>query len=134
MASRAPISALCATEFVAAPAWAQDPLEGAVLYADLCSACHGADLRGEGPMAPVLTVPPADLTRLGAGADVPTLAVARQIDGRDPMAAHGGEMPLFGPWVQGNGADVAMTGPGGQPILMARPIANLIAFLMEVQS
>lgn len=134
MASAPPLFTLLAAALVAAPALAQDPLEGAVLYADYCSVCHGADLRGDGPMAPIFTVPPADLTRLGAGADFPTLAVARQIDGRDPMLAHGGEMPLFGPWFQGNGADVAMTGPGGQPILMARPIADLIAFLMEVQS
>lgn len=35
---------------------------GAQIYADNCAACHGADGRGEGPLAKGLTVKPADLT------------------------------------------------------------------------
>ena len=43
-------------------------------------------------------------------------------------------MPLFGAWFEGEGADVAMQGPGGQPVMLSRPIADLIAYLMEIQS
>ena len=43
-------------------------------------------------------------------------------------------MPLFGRWFEGVGADVALPGPGGQPILMSRPIADLITYLQEIQS
>lgn len=116
------------------PAFAQDAASGAALYADYCAVCHGTDATGDGPMAEVLTVPPPDLTRLSAGGAFPLLQVARQIDGRRPMRAHGGEMPLFGRWFEGDGADVAMTGEGGQPVMLSRPIADLIAYLMEIQS
>jgi hypothetical protein len=85
-------------------------------------------------MAPALTVAPTDLTQLAQGdGGFPILRVARQIDGRAPMAAHGGEMPLFGAWFEGQGADVALSGPGGQPIMLTASMADLISYLMEVQ-
>lgn len=118
----------------AAPVSAQDAEVGAALYVDYCSVCHGTSGRGDGPMAEALTVPPTDLTALAGDGAFPVLRVARQIDGRDPLLAHGGEMPLFGPWFEGDGADVAMSGPGGQPVMLSRPIADLIAYLMEIQS
>ena len=37
-------------------------MEGASLYPGHCAACHGADGRGDGPMAAGLPVPPADLS------------------------------------------------------------------------
>jgi hypothetical protein len=85
-------------------------------------------------MAEALTVAPPNLTMLAEDGAFPALRVARQIDGRDPLVAHGGEMPLYGRWFEGDGADVAMTGPGGQPMMLSRPIADLIAYLMEIQS
>jgi len=117
----------------AAPAAAQDAERGAALYADFCAVCHGEQARGDGPMAEALTLAPPDLTGLEEGGTFPTLRVVRQIDGRDPTLAHGGEMPLFGAWFQGDGADIALPGPGGQPILMSRPIADLVTYLMEIQ-
>ena len=117
-----------------APVLAQDAMTGGMLYADFCAVCHGADATGGGPMAEALTVAPPDLTMLAAEGAFPVLRVAGQIDGRDPLLAHGGAMPLFGPWFEGQGADVALPGPGGQPVMMSQPIADLIAYLMEVQS
>lgn len=119
---------------LSAPAVAQDAARGAVLYTDFCAVCHGAEAAGDGPMAEVLTLAPPDLRRLSEGGAFPVLRVARQIDGRNPLLAHGGEMPLFGTWFEGDGADVAVSGDGGQPVMMSRPIADLIAYLMEVQS
>jgi mono/diheme cytochrome c family protein len=118
----------------AAPLSAQEADVGATLYADFCAVCHGPGGQGDGPMAEVLTLAPADLTTLSRDGAFPVLRVARQVDGRDPLLAHGGEMPIFGAWFEGEGADVAMTGPGGQPVMLSRPIADLIAYLMEIQS
>ena len=41
---------------------------------------------------------------------------------------------IFRPALLACAAAVAMAGPGGQPILMSRPIADLVAYLMEIQS
>lgn len=117
----------------AAPAPAQDAEAGRALYLDFCAACHGMEAKGDGPMRDLLRVPPSDLTALAQGGEFPILRVAGQIDGRHPVMAHGGDMPIFGRWFQGVGADVALAGPGGQPILMSRPVADLITWLMEVQ-
>ena len=119
---------------LAAAAHAQDAENGRALYTDYCAVCHGENLQGDGPLAEALTIPPPDLTALAGEGDFPLVAVASQIDGRDPLLAHGGEMPLFGAWFEGDGADVAMRTPGGQPVMMSRPIADLIAFLMENQT
>lgn len=126
--------AILAPLCLAGPAHAQDAGAGRVLYGDFCAVCHGESLMGDGPMAEALTVAPPDLTRLAGTGEFPILDVAARIDGRDPLAAHGGEMPLFGEWFEGAGADVALQGPGGQPVMLSRPIADLIAFLMENQS
>jgi len=64
-----------------------------------CSACHGMEGRGDGPVAPVLRTPPADLTRIAArrGGAFPDADVADFIDGRTDVAAHGSrEMPVWG--------------------------------------
>ncbi len=126
--------ALAALLALSGAANAQDAGEGGQIFARYCAACHGTDARGNGVMAEVLTLVPPDLTGLGQGADFPVLQVVRQIDGRDPLLAHGGEMPIFGMWFEGDGADVALPGPGGQPILVSRPIADLVTFLISVQS
>jgi mono/diheme cytochrome c family protein len=124
---------LIAAALMALPAAAQDAEVGAELYGDFCAVCHGEDARGGGPMAALLTLPPTDLTALTVDGEFPLTRVARQIDGRRPMLAHGGEMPIYGRYFEGQGADVAMTGEGGQPVMLSRPIADLIAYLLEVQ-
>ncbi|NKX46232.1 c-type cytochrome [Roseicyclus persicicus] len=130
---RTPIQTLAAICLAAAPALAQDAEAGRALYLEFCATCHGLEARGDGVMAEVLTIAPPDLTGLAGGGAFPTLQVAQQVDGRHPLLAHGGDMPLFGRWFEGDGADVALAGPGGQPILMGRPIADLITYLMEIQ-
>lgn len=64
-----------------------------------CSACHGMDGRGDGPLLDVLRIPPADLTRIAArrGGVFPDAEIADRIDGRAEVRAHGGrEMPVWG--------------------------------------
>jgi mono/diheme cytochrome c family protein len=64
-----------------------------------CVSCHGADARGTGPVADALQTPPADLRRISArhGSAFPDAEIARTIDGRFSIAAHGPrEMPVWG--------------------------------------
>ncbi len=118
----------------ALPAQAQDAEIGQDLFLSYCSACHGPAGQGDGPMAEVLTVAPPDLRQIAArnGGVFPVLGVAAQIDGRDPLLAHGGEMPIFGRWFATEG-EVALAEPSGQPVLMANSIADLVSYLMEIQ-
>ena len=110
-----------------------DVVEGGGIFAAYCATCHGDGARGDGRMGTVLTVLPPDLTTLAAdnGGVFPVTRVVRQIDGRDPMLAHGGTMPLFGDFFEGEGAAIAAE--TGQPILTSRPIADVAAWLESVQ-
>lgn len=112
-----------------------DPKDGRDLYRTYCWQCHGRDATGNGPMAEMLAIETPDLTRLAArnGGTFPLEAVARQVDGRAPVLAHGGEMPLFGP-VLDSDQQVALALPSGQPMMTGLPLANLITYLQSVQT
>ena len=106
---------------------------GEAIYDRYCAACHGAEATGEGPMQAVLTVPPTDLTALSAGNDgaFPTGRVVKRIDGRDPLVAHGSEMPVYGDFFEGS--DASLKTESGQPILTSTPVTDLIAYIESVQ-
>ena len=73
--------------------------EGRVLYGRYCASCHGPAADGHGPVASVLTHSPTDLRRLGDrdGRPLDAARIARWIDGREDVAAHGTrEMPVWG--------------------------------------
>ncbi len=112
---------------------AQDVDIGGDLFTTYCAACHGIEGRGDGGMAAILEVLPSDLTGLAARNDgvFPTISVVRQIDGRDPLLAHGGPMPLFGHFFEGD--DTPMKAETGQPIMTSRTIADLVAWLKSIQ-
>ena len=120
---------------LAAPAMAQNVDAGKLLYADVCAACHGIDATGGGPMVPALAVQPPDLTQLSAGNDgvFPVVRVVFQIDGRDPMIAHGGPMPIFGPYLDGGGS-AALSAPDGTPILTSPAMVDLVRYLESIQN
>jgi mono/diheme cytochrome c family protein len=72
---------------------------GQQYFVRYCSACHGVTGRGDGPAAPALRTPPADLTRIAQrrGGRFPTAEMAAVIDGRTVVPAHGSrEMPVWG--------------------------------------
>lgn len=130
--------ALLLTLLLSAPAAAQDiepgdAMEGAEIFATYCATCHGLEGLGDGRMAPILTVLPPDLTQLQAraGGVFPVAASIFQIDGRDPVLAHGADMPLFGEFFQG--FDIALKTETGQPIMTSKPIADVVAYLKEIQ-
>lgn len=118
---------------IALPALAQDIAPGEEVYLDHCAACHGLELEGNGPMAGVMTIKPTDLTALSRNNDgtFPLIRVIKRIDGRDPLVAHGSDMPVYGYFFEGD--DVALKTDTGQPILTSEPISRLIDYLKTVQ-
>lgn len=116
---------------LAAPAAAQDAERGARLFAEHCAVCHGAGLRGDGPMAEILLVPPPDLTRIAERYDgFPRVGIAWKIDGRDPLVSHGGDMPLFG-FVFGEMSEIMRD--GSQVVLTAPEVVDMVAYLERMQ-
>ena len=72
---------------------------GRRIFVQYCSACHGLEGRGNGPVASVLHPPPADLTRIAQrrGGHFPAAEIAATIDGRAEVRAHGSRsMPVWG--------------------------------------
>ncbi|WP_027255929.1 c-type cytochrome [Leisingera aquimarina] len=125
-----------AVAIAAGPVWAQDTGadEGRDLFLYFCAECHGKDAASLGPMAEMMALRPPDLRQLTErnGGEFPIEAVAKQIDGRQPVAAHG-DMPVFGPSLDED-QYVAMALPSGQPMMVPRSLHNLIVYLQSVQS
>jgi len=81
---------------------------GAEMYKTWCSSCHGAQGRGDGPVAAALKKPPADLTQLAKknGGKFPTGRVREYIEGTKEVAAHGSrDMPVWGTFFKRLGED-----------------------------
>lgn len=83
----------------AAIAQADDVGLGRQIYLERCASCHGLTGEGDGPVARALSTPSANLRRLSErfGNPLPVDQVARFIDGRDEVKAHGPrDMPVWG--------------------------------------
>ncbi|MDJ0631535.1 MAG: c-type cytochrome [Rhodobacter sp.] len=117
----------------AGAASAQDPEEGAALFQIYCASCHGDAATGDGVMTSVLNIAVPDLTGLSRGNDgvFPRAWVVYKIDGRDPVLAHGGEMPFFGDLFEGE--MTAFKTASGQPILTGAGIVSLVMWLETQQ-
>ena len=77
----------------------QDYNSGEYLYRAFCASCHGGRGSGDGSVAGILRVPPANLTQIArqAGGTFPRDRVFAAIDGRQAIRGHGlGEMPVWG--------------------------------------
>ncbi len=102
---------------------------GRVTYRIYCTNCHGAAAQGDGRLAELLKVKPADLTRLvEKDGTFPAEEVRRSIDGRDEVAGHGmREMPVWG--------DV-FSDPSGTPEGAAAAkakVTDLVEYLRSIQ-
>jgi len=64
---------------------------GRQIHLERCVSCHGLTGEGDGPVAPALSTPPANLRRLSErfGNPLPEDQVARFIDGRAEIKGHG---------------------------------------------
>jgi mono/diheme cytochrome c family protein len=75
-------------------------VKGLDLFRAHCAACHGADGKGDGSLAPALKAKPADLTVLtrNNGGRFPADRVRKFISGEEISISHGSrEMPVWGP-------------------------------------
>jgi len=109
---------------------ADEVTEGRALYLRNCAACHGVNADGNGPAAPALATKPSDLRVLSAryGNPLPTDQIARFIDGRADVIAHGPRnMPVWGDKVW-----EYPEGEGNQSQVTPR-VAALIAYLQSIQ-
>lgn len=105
--------------------------DGQALYRAYCASCHGLAGRGDGPVAPALRTPPADLTRLAQrnGGTYPAEQVAERIDGRMHVAAHGpAEMPVWGDPLSSS----SLAGRGEQEL--ATRVSALVDYLRTLQA
>jgi mono/diheme cytochrome c family protein len=75
-------------------------LDAATIFHDYCASCHGADGKGNGPVAPALKSKVPDLTVLAknSGEHFPRERVKKIIEGTENLNSHGSrEMPVWGP-------------------------------------
>jgi hypothetical protein len=73
---------------------------GETMYKEYCSACHGVDGKGGGPVASVLKIPPPDLTTLAKrhGGKFPHEYVSSVLRFGPGVSSHGSsDMPTWGP-------------------------------------
>ncbi len=101
---------------------------GEHLYKQFCSACHGADAKGQGPAAASLKTPPPDLTTL-----------AKRHTGKFPEE-YVTSVLLFGPGTTAHGAsDMPTWGPVFEYLdkhdeaAVRQRIKNLTNYLKSVQ-
>lgn len=103
---------------------------GKVSYRIYCRSCHGAEARGDGPLAQELKTRPADLSRLRAkDGSFPRAEIAAKIDGRSMVGAHGpSDMPVWGASFQVAGSDAA------QDEEVRKKIEDLVSYLETLQA
>lgn len=128
---------LAANVVFAQRAGAQETTMGKRTYEDRCAVCHGSLGRGDGPMAGVLTPPPANLTLLAKqnGGEYPFSRVYEVIDGRTTVAGHGTrQMPIWGSYFRSEQYP-ALRFPGIDPeeIVQAR-IYGLVYYIQTLQA
>jgi len=112
-----------------ASADSKEAVRGRVLYLQYCVSCHGITGEGDGPAAGSLITPPANLRRLSErfGNPLPERQVARYIDGRAQVKAHGPrDMPVWGTRFY------YMSGANKR--LAREWVADLVAYLQSIQS
>lgn len=104
--------------------------EGAQIYADNCTACHG--YRGEGEAELVGGQEAPDLTRIAArnGGEFPRARVMSQIDGYGRGKVSREIMPEFGLLLQGETVPVEVD---GVMTPTPRPLAALMVWLESIQ-
>lgn len=76
-----------------------DPTNGKLMFTSYCAPCHGADGRGNGPVAGALKTQPTDLTSLSKAnhGKYPETHVVAVLEFGSEVGAHGSaQMPVWG--------------------------------------
>ena len=108
------------------PVQPNNVVHGTPLYRQYCAACHGTAGKGNGPAAPALKTPPADLTMLAKNNNgkFPDRKVLNVLENGTDVAAHGSkDMPTWGPIFRSIGPEN----------LRHLREANLIDYLKSIQ-
>jgi mono/diheme cytochrome c family protein len=95
----------CAVTLSACAAATDETRSGMELYMNYCSACHGREGEGDGPVGAVMQIPVPNLRALQMRNDgmFPADAVRAYVDGREIPASHGDRrMPIWGNVFQWN--------------------------------
>jgi mono/diheme cytochrome c family protein len=109
--------------------------DGKALFMQNCAVCHGADARGDGPMARTMRKPPADLTLITVrhGDRFPRAKVMSIIDGYARSSKMDGpNMPEFGELLKGD--LVPFDSGDGKPTPTPRKLVALLEYLESVQA
>jgi mono/diheme cytochrome c family protein len=108
-------------------------MSGAEMFKEYCAVCHGADGRGNGPVASALKIPPADLTTLTKrhGGNFPSAYVTTVLqNGVQESKVHGSkDMPIWGPLFGSISSEKFQASPE-----VNLRISNLIVYLKSLQS
>jgi hypothetical protein len=121
---------------LALPACMPEPpeVDGALAFAEDCSACHGAGGQGGGPLAQGLDPAPPDLTGIAArnGGVFPRDRVMSVIDGFSRGAHFSPAMPEFG--AGDLGPTVIVEGPDGTGTPIPARLLALADYLESIQA
>jgi Cytochrome c. len=103
-------------------------VEGKDNFEAYCAVCHGKSGKGDGPAAPAMKTPVADLTAIAKknGGKFNAVKTAEMIKGADrEMPSHGSkDMPIWGPVFRSFSAD---------PNITALRVNNLVDYLESIQ-
>ncbi len=138
------LSLVAVTLSVAAPAVTQESSDDPLLLASMgrasfhryCASCHGRQADGNGTIASMLKVDPADLRVLTRENDgqYPAERVAEFIDGRRFVQAHGQrEMPVWGEVFQTSLRSTPGDGSPQGEERVVKKIKELTAFIKSIQ-
>ena len=103
---------------------------GKLMYQSYCAPCHGANARGNGPMAASLKEQPADLAMLSRknGGKYPTMHVMAVLQFGANVSARGmDQMPVWGPVL------ARLDGPSTPSETRDLRINNLSRYLKSIQ-
>ena len=83
-------------------------VDGSKIFHEYCATCHGANGKGNGPVARALKNKVPDLTQIAkrSGGKFPSDRIREIIEGTETSSGHGSrEMPVWGPVFHKVGAD-----------------------------
>ena len=130
--------ALCAVAMTSTQTGSEDSYsaaKGRVTYRVYCINCHGAEARGDGSLAELLTTVPSDLTQLAKNNNgtYPIEKIREAIDGTERVKGHGlEEMPVWGDVFQVTSIEASGSDETAEERANRR-IQELVAYLETLQ-